>query len=267
MNMARLMCIATHHKGGTVWIKSAIKRLSRTLGLPWLGIWSEAQLDLVPRTGRAFLCNWHGSFPKALWESAETAFLHVIRDPRDILLSGMKYHRHAAPEGERFLHRKRADLGGRTYQEHLNNLSDDLARLRFEMDEKHAETLAEMRAWPWGDPRCAELRYETLIKDHSCDAWTDALRKIGLSATEAGRKALWDTALFGGAAKAGATRSGHVNSGQPRRWARELPRALGPEYANRFGADIVALGYETDTSWVAALPDVNASGADTPLVR
>ena len=259
--MARLMCIATHHKGGTVWIRRVVRAMSHAIGVPWIGLWSERQLPKVPGDGRAFLCNWEGRFPRAIWDSGETAFLHVIRDPRDVLLSGCAYHHHAPVKGERFLHAPRPDLGGRTYQEHLNALESPAEKLLFEMENKHAETLAQMRAWPWGDPRCTELRYEDLMGDRDGALFGRALAALGLSGAElkAGLRAFWDNSLFGGLAREEARDGrlqGHIASGgRLRRWRRELPRAVGRIYAERFGADLVALGYETDMSWVETLPE------------
>lgn len=260
------MCIATHHKGGTVWIRRVVRQLSHAIGVPWVGIWSERQLDKVPARGRAFLCNWHGRFPAALWDDPDTAYLHVIRDPRDVLLSGCAYHLTAAPEGERFLHQPRADLEGKTYQQHLKALGDPAARLLFEMENKHAETLAEMRAWPWGDPRCAELRYEDLMQDNDGTLFGRALERLGLAGGElqAGVRAFWDNSLFGGLgngrARAGRL-AGHIASaGRLARWKSELPRAVGRAYADRFGDDLIALGYARDHRWVQALPAHPAIG-------
>lgn len=258
--MARLMCIATHHKAGTVWIKRVVRQLARSLGLPWVGIWSERQLDRVPARGRAFLCNWHGRFPSAIWAREDVAFLHVVRDPRDVLLSGCAYHLKAGEKGERFLHVPRADLGGRSYQQHLNALEDPQARLLFEMENKHAETVAEMRAWPWGDPRVAELRYEDLMQDRDGSRFERALALLGLDAAErrAGRAAFWDNSLFGGlqdkTARDGRLEDHIASAGRLARWKTELPRAVGRVYAERFGADLIALGYAKDMNWVDDLP-------------
>lgn len=257
--MARLMCIATHHKAGTIWMKRIVLRLARALGLPWIGLWGPAQMPAIPATGRAFLCNWNSRFPRSLWAREDIAFVHLIRDPRDVLLSGMAYHRQAGPKGERFLHRPRADLGGRSYQQHLNALPDDAARLLFEMSERHAETLGDMLAWPWGHRANHELRYETLIEDHDASRFGAALAHWGLTGADAalGRRLFIEGSLFGGLAQPqsrDARLAGHVRSGAARRWARELPRAVGAAYARRFGDALVKLGYEADHAWVDTLP-------------
>lgn len=262
--MARLMCIATHHKGGTVWIKRVVRALSHAIGVPWIGIWSDRHMNKVPETGAAFLCNWHGRFPKALWQSGESAFLHVIRDPRDVLLSGCSYHQTAGEKGEKFLHETRADLDGRSYQQHLNGLSSLNDKLLFEMKNKHADTLAEMRAWPYDDPHSIDLRYEDLMQDRDGTVFGAALKRLGLDAAgvAAGLRAFWDNSLFGGladdAAREGRLQSHISSGGRLRRWQNELPRAVGRIYADHFGKDLIALGYETDMNWVDTLPDTPA---------
>ncbi|MFN3955861.1 MAG: hypothetical protein ACK4LQ_15540 [Pararhodobacter sp.] len=257
--MARLMCIATHHKAGTIWMKRIVLRLAQALGLPWIGLWGPAQLAAIPATGRAFLCNWNSRFPRRLWARDDIAFVHLIRDPRDVLLSGMAYHRIAGPRGERFLHQPRADLDGKSYQQHLNALPDDTARLHFEMNGKHADTLRDMLGWPWGHPANHELRYESLMQDQDGTRFAAALAHWGLTPRDCalGRKLLVEGSLFGGLSRLenrDARLLQHVQSGGLRRWARELPRAVGAAYAERFGDALVTLGYERDRAWVDSLP-------------
>ncbi|HHS93854.1 MAG TPA: DUF3108 domain-containing protein [Rhodobacterales bacterium] len=75
--MARLMCIATHHKGGTIWIRRVIKALSAESGIPWIGLWTENEAGRIPHTGHAFLVNWRGWFPDALWQNDDANKLPV----------------------------------------------------------------------------------------------------------------------------------------------------------------------------------------------
>jgi len=255
----RLICVVTHHKAGTVWIKRVVRAMSGALNIPWIGLWSEKRLDRVPCQGRAFLCNWNGWMPRQIRARDDVAFLHLIRDPRDVLISGCAYHHHAPVRGEKFLHVPRPDLGGATYQQHLRALPDDAAKLRFEMGEKHAETLAEMRAWPYDDPRGVELRYEDIVADPSMAAFSDALERLGFHGAEhaAGLDAFWRNSLFGGL-KSGAARTGrlatHISSSGGPRWPDELPGAVARDYAARFGGDLIALGYEAGEDWAKTLP-------------
>lgn len=257
----RLMCVATHHKTGTVWIKRVIKAIAQEMDLPWIGVWNDGRMDKVPDMGAAFLCNWAGYFPEALWAREDAAFLHIIRDPRDVLLSGCAYHHSAPVKGEAFLHKARGDLGGATYQEHLNALESQYDKLMFEMENKHAETVSEMRRWPWGDPRVAELRYEDLMQDVEGALMRGALSQLGLAGADLDRgvEIFLANSLFGGLADPsaqGARVRAHVKSGgRIARWKTEMPKAIAVQYAARFGDDLIALGYENDRSWVGQLAD------------
>ncbi|WP_425043271.1 hypothetical protein [Primorskyibacter sp. S87] len=257
----RLMCVATHHKAGTVWIKRVMRGIANALDLPMVGLWSDRHLPKVPATDRAILVNWEGNFPEQIWVREDVVFLHLIRDPRDILLSGCAYHHTAPVKGERFLHEPRSDLGGLTYQQHLNALETRDEKLLFEMDNKHAETVQQMLDWPWGDQRVAELRYEDLIRDTSCELAVKAFRRLGLDGQElqTATQIFRDNSLFGGLADS-SNRTGRLNDhiasyGKIKRWQTELPRAVGAVYADRFGEALIRLGYEHDIDWVKTLPE------------
>lgn len=247
----RLMCLATHHKGGTVWMKQVVKGLSALWNVPWIGIWNDRRVKQIPDDGPAFLVNWHGHFPQSLWDRDDARFLHIIRDPRDVLLSGCAYHQHAGPEGEAFLHTPRADLGGLTYQQALVAIVDPTEKLLFEMREKHAQTVAEMRAWPYEDPRSMTIRYEDLMQDVDGQVFRRAMAHWGMDPElqDAANTVFWNNSLFGGLSEAGA-RAGHVQSGQIGRWGRELPETVAQTYVHEFGDDLISLGYETSHDWI-----------------
>ena len=85
-------------------MKQVFRAFAKALDIPMIGMWSDRQLADVPQDRPAFLVNWHGWFPRAIWDNPAARFFHVIRDPRDILLSGWQYHQTAGPKGEKFLH-------------------------------------------------------------------------------------------------------------------------------------------------------------------
>lgn len=120
----RLMCLATHHKGGTVWMKQIIKALAVECNIPWIGIWSDAQVQNIPEAGPTFLVNWHGWFPSSVWDRDDIAVLHIIRDPR---VNSCAVARKAARGGAAFVpkttrdcnavyHAKTADYAARRRQ-------------------------------------------------------------------------------------------------------------------------------------------------------
>ena len=181
-------------------MKQVFRAFAKALDIPMIGMWSDRQVADVPQDRPAFLVNWHGWFPRAIWDNPAARFFRVIRDPRDILLSGWQYYQTAGPKGEKFLHTARADLGGKTYQEALNCIADKDEQILFEMREKHAVTVQEMLDWPYDDPRQSTLAYEDLMQDHDCSLFKSALRQLGFdqAAIEQGAKAFWNKSLFGG---------------------------------------------------------------------
>lgn len=252
----RLLCFATHHKGGTHWIKRAIRALAADIDVPWVDISDGDQRAAIPETGRVILCHFAGRFPEALLANPEAAVVHIIRDPRDILISGCHDH-HIAPAegGAGFLHRPRPDLDGRTYAEHLNRLERAEDKLLFEMRNRHAETVAEMLAFPEDTGNAITLRYEDLIADTDCYLFQAALARLGLDAQEQalGVKAFSRLSPLAGAREKGVDESRlavrHI------RWPRELPRDVGRAYADEFGAALARLDYEQDESWVERLQE------------
>ncbi|MCK0168141.1 sulfotransferase domain-containing protein [Jannaschia sp. S6380] len=255
----RIFCIGTHHKTGTLWMRAVFRQLADVIGVALYPAFARSGLHLVPDRDRAFLVSWSSAFQPALHDRPDARFLHLIRDPRDVLLSGMRYHLTTTRAEEAFLHEPRDDLDGRTYQQHLRALDGPEERLMFEMSGKHAGTLAEMLAWPYDRPNTIEARYETLIADTDGRTFREHLRDLGLTEPEVeeGARAFWRNALFGGLAKADdPARRGHVTDGAPSQWRRLLPRSVARAYAERHGDALVSLGYESHpTAWLKEIRD------------
>lgn len=255
MTPARFLCIGTHHKTGTVWMRKVFRQIKDDQSVPFMQCYRAQKLSEAATSGPQIIVNWSSSFPKQLLDMPHARFLHIIRDPRDVLLSGMRYHLIAPLGNEKFLREKRDDWGGKNYQDHLNSIDGDVARLLFEMEHKHADTLREMLAWPYGHPNAIDLTYEALIDDTDCALFRDVLTRFAIEGLDIDRavQAYWDNSLFGGLKKADnrAERvAAHVTSGASAQWVTKLPREVAEVYADRYGAALIKLGYATDTDWV-----------------
>lgn len=254
----RLLCVGTHHKTGTIWMRRVFRAIARELGLLYQFVHRAIRLDALPQQGRAILFNWSSRFSPELLNNKVTRILHLIRDPRDVLISGMKYHQIAPLAGEEFLHKPRHDLNGKTYQQHLKSLPDDTEKLMFEMHNKHRETLTEMLDWDYRNQNCLELRYEDLMLDKGCHLFEKFLRGFGFRADEIakGKQIFWNNSLFGGLAKPDQRDDRialHVQSGAIAQWQTALPREVAEEYLHQHGDDLIALGYENDKNWLDRL--------------
>jgi hypothetical protein len=248
------LCLATHHKTGTIWMRRTLQAIAGAQGIPIHKVARLAKLEAIPRDGPRLLVHWDGAFPRPLFGDPDARILHVIRDPRDVLLSGMRYHLTASPARERFLGRRGDSWGGKTYQEHLRALPGLVPRLAFEMTEKHHQTVEEMLSWHFGRANTIELRYETLMTHPDGTPFRDALEQagiVGLDIDDAMRCFIANS-LFGGLSTpdARAGLSGHVISGAPERWRSEMPIEIARPYAARYGAALRILGYAESDEWV-----------------
>ncbi|MGJ8611266.1 MAG: sulfotransferase domain-containing protein, partial [Octadecabacter sp.] len=100
---ARFICIGTHHKTGTIWMRKVFRAISTDQNIPFMQCYRSKKVAEAAETGPQIIVNWSSSFPDELMKMGHARFMHIIRDPRDVLLSGMRYHRIAPLGNEKFL--------------------------------------------------------------------------------------------------------------------------------------------------------------------
>ncbi|MEL6609212.1 MAG: sulfotransferase domain-containing protein [Pseudomonadota bacterium] len=249
--------MGTHHKTGTIWMRKVFRRIAAEQNIPFMQMYRPKRMADLPEDGPAIVVNWNSSFPQPLLDHPDARFIHIIRDPRDVLLSGTRYHQVAGLGNEKFLREKREEWGGKNYQDHIKALKTQGEKLRFEMEHKHAATLSEMLRWDYKHPHSYEIAYEDLIEDTDCAIFRGILEGIAAPGVDidAAVQAYWDLSLFGGLAKAedrDERQNLHVASGQPAQWVDKLPRDVAEDYLKQHGADLKALKYEKTNKWVEA---------------
>ncbi|EET49368.1 sulfotransferase domain-containing protein [Thalassobium sp. R2A62] len=252
---ARFLCIGTHHKSGTIWMRKVFRAIKEDQNIPFMQCYRAKRLADAAETGPQIIVNRSSTFPKQLMEMEHARFIHIIRDPRDVLLSGMRYHRVAPLGNEKFLRKARDEWDGMTYQDYINALPNDLDRLMFEMDNKHDHTVQEMLKWPYGHASAADLKYEDLIADTDCTLFRKTLTDFNIEGLDIDRavQTYWDLSLFGGLAKAddrSDRQNLHVSSGSAAQWVSKLPREIAEPYAEKYSDALKTLGYADDASWV-----------------
>lgn len=257
---ARFICIGTHHKTGTIWMRKVFRLIANEQDIPFMQCYRAKRLADAAETGPQIIVNWSSSFPKPLMDMDHARFLHVIRDPRDVLLSGMRYHRIAPLGNEKFLREERDEWGGKNYQDHLNAMPDDHARLMFEMENKHDKTVGEMLKWfdlnAGAEGRTADIKYEDLIEDTDCALFRGILERFDIEGLDIDKavQSYWEKSLFGGLAKKDDREDRvalHVASGKKAQWTTKLPREVAEPYADRYADDLKTLGYAENSDWVS----------------
>jgi hypothetical protein len=269
MTVARLnhcAVIATHHKTGTVWMRKVFRAIASLTGTPFFNMNAIKSQDLHDIMAPAILLNDHSNFRNAAWIIGDDRFriMHVIRDPRDVVVSAMHYHCTAPEE---WLHRKRPMFKGLTYQEKINSLPDDRARYLFEMQHTAGRVIKDMRNWDYNASNSIECRYETLMADIEMVAFSRALTYLGFDDSELDgcRGQIWEHSLFGSLLekRQDGAPSTHIRSGEVRQWPDIFDGNLGQSFLDRFGDVLIELGYENDHSWVQKLPSADESRSST----
>jgi hypothetical protein len=243
--MNPLIVVCTHHKTGTVWMASIFravkKQFKRELfsgrqdALPatadiFLQDHSKVDLDVLRARGRPVRC------------------VHVIRDPRDVVISGCFYH---VKTTEKWANKPRKEFGGKNYREAIAAMPTDHDKLVFEMQHTGMKSITDMVTWDYQDPDVFEARYEDLIDDTEYKVFRPMMEFLGF------RDADLDTvlelvranSLFGGATPEGEKDPVHVRSGERRQWPRTFTPELKAEFKRIHPEALQRLGYEANTDW------------------
>jgi hypothetical protein len=210
------------------------------LGVSCTGLSGKNTLEPLPRSA-GFVHDIHSQWFAIGRHEPGDRILHVIRDPRDIVISAMHYHRKS---DEKWLHRPDDRFGGKTYQQMLNSLPDDKTRLMFEMDYSSGEIIRGMCAWPYGQPDCFETKYETLLC-RGQDEFARVARHLGLTGDEVdvAVSAFLNNSLAGDARNKIGNRP-HIRSGATEQWRAVFGDELIRAFLDRFPDALSRLGYK-----------------------
>lgn len=153
---AHRILVGTHHKSGSHWMMNIFKAVCAEYALIY---YSGEQKDL-PRQFDVFFQD----HSQVELDGLGSPFrgVHLIRDPRDIIISAAFFHQHAK---EAWLHAPLPYLNGQTYQQALNRCQTLDEKILFEMEYTGRHTVNEMLAWNYANPHFIELKYEDLIMD------------------------------------------------------------------------------------------------------
>jgi hypothetical protein len=256
--------VATHHKTGTVWMDGVFKKVAADVGARYVDFKAQYGQLSQALNGPFVLFNTDSDFGDRadILDREDVRILHLIRDPRDVLISAMHYHRKSR---ESWLHEPVPGYDNITYQRRLKTLPSRFRQYEFEMDHSTAGTVHGMLRWQYGRSNCFEARYEDLRRDTQLTQWLDIAAFLGFEGTErqACRQRFWENSLFGGLSRIG---NKHVRSGDVAQWQRVFTVELACAFLSRFPAVLQKLGYEKDHSWILELQRKGACQS-TPLLK
>lgn len=233
-----------HHKVGTVWFENVMTAIGARFGLR---VRRVNDVGAGPVSGDIFLHRSSKRFDRTSFGDRPIRGTHMVRDPRDVVVSGYFYHLWT---DEKWARRPDPAFGGRSYQEHLNSLSQPEG-LAAEIRRAAGTSLREMGTWDYEQPDFLELRYEDVLGNEPSTFQT-VFRHYGFTDHAADEAAeIADGFSFRkqtGRAVGEVKRETHYRSGKPGEW-REL---FGQEHRALFteetGDLLTRLGYESDES-------------------
>lgn len=236
------MLVGTHHKVGTVLMQDIFRALAKATGLRFLNCASErlpSNLDSID-----ILFDWHSKFAGlSLGSLTQSQGIHLIRDPRMVVVSAAYYHQRSA---EAWLHTPLKRFNGLTYQQKILSLSGDSARFQFEMDETEftesaGRTLEDMRDWVTRSYKwCINIKLEDLMTDEGLDHYHALFRHLGLKG-----KFLIEalSAAYANSVFNPEYRSSHLRSRSVEDWRTYYNADLATYFKARFGTIVEDLGY------------------------
>ena len=151
-----LIIHGAHHKAATSWFGRIYRKISQRF------CWKfevGRQNKTCPDTDTDIFMSWGSKFDfSALGPYVGT---HIIRDPRDMIISGYYYHLWC---NEIWCRKAVNEFNGKSYQEVLNslNLEDGI---KFEMTNRFKKTALSMMNWNYKNPYILEVRFEEIIND------------------------------------------------------------------------------------------------------
>jgi hypothetical protein len=232
-----LLVHCSHHKVGTVWFNRILGAVAKNYGLNFEFVarntpaattdvfhFSNSQFDREVLGGRPF----RGS--------------HIVRDPRDIAVSG--YHYHLRTE-EPWALKPSQRWGGSSYQEYLRSLNAHDGLLAEIARCSNAEWRA-MSMWDYHQPEFLELRYEDLLGNESA-ALEQLFRHYGFRDRDC-RTSVEIASEFSLDVMR-SRQDSHVRSGHPGEWRQAFEREHIARFKELTGDLIVRLGYESSTDW------------------
>lgn len=248
MKQKQIILVGTQQKTGTVWMNEVFKLIatacdSRYSNISKLDKAADRKKveDLAKKGSRSvvFFDN-HSDFPPYLQKSA-TAGFRLIRDPRDMILSAIRYHeRTEAP----FANRPLAKFGGKTLREAILELSSLSDKISFEIEHgvgKNIRALGEQRM----EEHIFDVRYEDWIVDYQLTFSLDILKRLGFEGGDLliALIIIWENSLFG---RKGKGSSNHIHNGAPKQFSSMFSEMDHRTFEDSLGHTLDALGYREE---------------------
>lgn len=237
----KLIVHCCYHKVGTAWFIRVLRSIARYYGLNFqcciqsnLNRNTDIFMEYMSRVDMEKLPKYVGS--------------HMIRDPRDIVISAYFYHLWTEEE---WAHIPRKSLNDLSYQQYLNSLNREDGLIA-EMKGTSYEVIEEMSKWDYHNPNFIEFKYEDLIQNEPV-VFQQIFQHYGFSKA-AIKNCLQIAEKFSfknksKRSKGTIDKKSHLRSGRIGEWQEVFTERQKEHFKELFGDVLIQLGYERDNNW------------------
>lgn len=232
----------THHKMGTKWFTSVLYAIADYYGLSFQ--WIDNDVEELNPDKDIIVLNHSDTIAQ---DMSPCTGSHLIRDLRDVVVSGYHYHLWTK---EAWAHVPSDQYAGLGFQEYLSQLSEEEGLLaEIERFARYAEE-RDMRRWDYDHPRFAELKYEDVFGNEA-DAFVSLFDHYGFT-PEAIETCLEIASRFSfdkQAKKDKERQTSHLRSGRAGQWKDTFADVHKVRFKDALGDLLIQAGYESSNDW------------------
>ncbi|HEX9859512.1 MAG TPA: sulfotransferase domain-containing protein, partial [Paracoccaceae bacterium] len=210
---APVLFVATHHKVMTTYFTAVLRLLGFGLKRRYERVYTKQ-----PSAGAGLVLSMHGKLDLARLRPYRG--VHVMRDPRDMIVSGYHYHKWTH---ENWVHRP--DDQGLSYQQKLNR-ADKRDGLFMEIDHFIFFYRETLERWNIDDPDILEVAYDDLMGEDRESLYARLFRHLGLEGRDLGLAVdlmrLFEAGSRTGRKSGAVAQKNHLRSGRSGQWHAEL---------------------------------------------
>ncbi len=243
-----LLAYYGHHKSGSTWILYIVMEVCNLVSMKMKSHHSDEFFDGDIEEYRRnnpfdFWCYINADYTFVRY--LDTRGFHVVRDPRDVIISGYFSHLSSHPVE----HWPRLKF----YRRYLRTLSKEEG-LMLEI-EFSSSFLHHMLSWDYDTPQILQLRFEDLLRGQ-CDRFIEIFRFLGLVPDKISEQSVCEIVercsfeKLSGGRKAGTEDvSHHYRRGVPGDWRNHFTGRHIEYFKKLYNPVLMKLGYETGEDW------------------
>lgn len=238
----------SHHKCATQWTLSILRDICTLKKIPAVKCdWRETISPSTLQFNKFIMIQDHSSHIVDI-DALQGRGFHVIRDPRDILVSMYFSHKNthvvSDPRANEIL-RNREMLSGIDKQEGLRYL--------MEHSDYFGRVMREIASWNYERKNFYEVKFETLTM-HPLTEFDKIFNFLGLPVKQSALEKIIERNSFGAMKKRWnekhpGKRGSHYRKGKSGDWHNHLKGATREMFKARYGDLLIQLDYEQDKDW------------------